>query len=258
MKKSAALLLILLAVATGSGAQERRQPVFTPGVPEFQARTAALVNSGSFQPFLELAGRFEDAEYQFRYRALTAGSYFRVHRNLKLGAFYRLQTGALHDDDWGMQAGTWGWADTRDRMEHLLILDASPRFLLDFLPGRNWVFMLKGRYELNSFDLQQTLLVQPGLTYFWMRNREPVLNISLNYGLYFPLNFGDTLIYEHAPYLELLYHLSPTVKLELTGTYRLRTWSTSEDFLSEFDGATYSARSGSFVLGFGAVFALAR
>lgn len=81
--------------------------------------------------------RWEDEPTQFRYRSLTAGSYYRLSKHIKVGAFYRLQMGALHDDDWVFIDPGWNWDDTRGRFEHLFILDFSPRFQLNFLPGRN-------------------------------------------------------------------------------------------------------------------------
>jgi hypothetical protein len=111
------------------------------------------------------------------YRALTAGGCNRLHRNLKAGAFYTLQRGAV---------------------------------------------------------------------------RNPLLNLSLNYGLYFPLNFGSTLIYEHAPYVTVLRHVGPPVKLELSGTCRSLTWSTSDDAAA--DGFDYQIADRRFVLGAGILF----
>ncbi len=251
MKRSLILAGVLAALAAGP-VFASHIPVFPQGLLELDGRLAAILTTRHFDPLLELQGRLEDANHQFRYRALTAGSYLRLHRNLKVGAFYRLQAGARHDDDWiAVSTGTgWAWRDTRSRLEQVLILDVSPRFLLDFLPGRNWVLMLKGRYQFNTFNLHHSILAQPTLTYFLMHEREPLLNFSLSYGLYFPLNFGSTLIYEHSPYAQLLYHLTRTVKLELTGAYRTVLWSTSRDVRVN-TGATYTLPQHTFVLGLG-------
>ena len=126
----------------------------------------------------------------------------------------------------------WEWRDTSDRLEQVLILDVSPRFLLPFLPGRDWVLQVKSRYLLNFWNLQHSLLLRPELTWFRIVDRRPVLNLSLAYGLYFPLNFGETLIYEHGPYLALLYHVSPAIQLELSASYPVRIWTTSPDVLT--------------------------
>jgi hypothetical protein len=66
------------------------------------------------------------------------------------------------------------------------------------------------------------------------------------------LNFGETFLYEHEPYLSVLYHLNRNVKLELTGAYRTVIWSTSDD--SWTNGDTYAVPNRSFVVGFGVLF----
>jgi hypothetical protein len=222
---------------------------------ELGSRTALLMDVGRFDPLVELEGRFEDGNLDFGYRSLTAGTYYRLLKNLKVGAFYRIQQGARHDDDWiEPSVGVWEWVDSRARTEQVLILDLTPRFLFDFMPGQNWVFAVKNRYLYNTFNGQQSILVRPGLTYFLMRSREPLLNLSFNYGFYIPVNFGDTFLYEHVPYLAALYHLNRNIKLELTAAYRTVIWSSSEDSLA--NGDTYTVPDRSLVVGFGVLFPL--
>jgi hypothetical protein len=245
----AAAVIVTAAVATPA----EHIPEPSDGFIELESRTSLLLDLGRFDALVELEGRFEDEDLEFRYRSLTAGTYIRLLKNLKAGAFYRVQQGARHDDDWiELSGGGWEWVDSRNRSEHVLILDVSPRFLLDFLPGANWVFAAKNRYQYNTFNGQHSLLVRPGLTYFILRSREPLLNLSLNYGLYIPLNFGETFLYEHGPYLSVLYHLNRNIKLELTGAYRTVIWSSSEDSLVNWD--TYAVANRTFVVGFGVLF----
>jgi hypothetical protein len=97
--------------------------------------------------------------------------------------------------------------------------------------------------------------VRPGLTYFLLIDREPLFNFSFNYYLYFSLNYGDTTIYQHWPQLSVLYHVSPLIKAELTGSYRTTTWSTSEEEL-EIDGERYTVDYRRFVIGLGLLFAI--
>lgn len=188
---------------------------------------------------LEYVGRFEDPEREFRYQGLTFGGYYRLLRNLKLGAFYRLQSNVRHDDDWIEEGTAWLWADATGRREHVGMIDATPRFLLDFLPGRDWVFSVKNRYEYNFTTSEQTLLVRPGLTWFWIRNREPVLNVSAQHATYFSLNFGSVPWYRHGPYLSALYHLSRNIKLSLAASRQWIYWSESDVFLDDFPTSTY-------------------
>jgi hypothetical protein len=195
----------------------------------------------------------QDASRELRYRALTLGGYWRLHRNLKLGAFYRLQFGVRHDDDWVALNPGWAWRDTRERAEHVLILDASPRFGLDFLPGRDWVFMFKARYLYNTFNAQQSVLLKPGLSWFLLIDRQPVLNLSLSYEVYLPLNFGGTLVYQHYPYLNALWHMNPNLMLELGGAWKSAAWSTSQDVKNSGQpGYTVDARS--LVISLGVLF----
>ena len=249
------MLLIAAAVIVVAAAVAPAEHIPEPsgGFIEFESRTSLMLDLGRLDPLIELDGRFEGENLEFRYRSLTAGAYFRLLKNLKAGAFYRVQQGARHDDDWiEPSMDEWEWVDSRNRTEQVLILDVSPRFLLDFLPGQNWLFTVKNRYEYNTFNRQHSLLVRPGLTYFLLRSREPLANFSLNYGLYVPLNFGETFLYEHGPYLAVLYHLNRNVKLELTTAYRTVIWSTSDDSWANWD--TYAVPNRSLVVGFGVLF----
>ena len=253
MMKTRFLLVTAILLSVSAAMAPAEHTPSSSGLVELRSRTALLMDLGRFDPLIEVEGRFEDADLEFRYRSLTAGTYFRVLKNLKAGAFYRIQQGARHDDDWiEPSVGVWEWVDSRARTEQVLILDLSPRFLFDFLPGRNWVFAVKNRYLYNTYNGQQSVLVRPGLTYFLMRSREPVLNLSFNYGFYIPVNFGDTFLYEHVPYLSALYHLNRNVKLELTAAYTTVIWSSSEDSLA--NGDTYTVPDRSLVVGLGVLF----
>ncbi|MGD0726569.1 MAG: hypothetical protein ABSB63_13505 [Spirochaetia bacterium] len=223
-----------LALVSAGAFAQAYVPVAPKGLVEFQGRTQVIANVGAWDLLLEGLGRTEYVDPTLQsFESLTLGGYYRLLKNFKIGAFYRLQAGAHHDDDWTHQVVTsgsaWDWNDTNTRLEHLLMLDASPRFLLDFLPGRNWVLMLKGRYIYNSFQNEMSILAQPTLTWFWVKDRVPILNVSLSYDAYFPLNFGATLIYESYPYLTVLWHATPDLGIELSGAYKTIAWSTSQD-----------------------------
>jgi hypothetical protein len=256
MKKIICIAVLGIIVSAYGDLHAEHIPTPGRGAMEFQSRTALLMHLENANPVLELQGWFQGSPYQFRYRSVTAGGYYRIHRNLKVGAFYRWQQGARHDDDWIDLNPGWAWVDSRSRSEHLFIADVSPRFQLRFLPGENWVLMLKARYRYNSFNSQHALILRPGLTYYLLLNREPLLNFSINYGLYFPLNFGSTLIYEHSPYINVLYHVSPTVKLELNGTFRSVVWSSSQDAVD--DAFSYEVTDRTFLVGLGVLFSYTR
>ena len=253
MKKLVALMFVVAC----SAASADHIPATLGGVVEFHGRVAVIGDIGDFDPMIELEVRVEDEDHELRYRSLTAGTYYRVLDNLKVGAFYRLQAGARHIDDWVDTSPGWEWLDARSRWENLLILDVSPRFLLEFLPGENWVFMVKNRYLWNTANGDQSLQIRPGLTWFWMRNREPVLNVGIAYEAYLALNFGEKLIYERWPYLNLLYHASPNLKLELTGAYRTTTWTESEDVVAAAESG-WEVDSKALVVGIGVLLMVSR
>jgi hypothetical protein len=223
-----------MVVATPVAAEH--VPPTPDGFAEFEAVSRLFLRAEDWDPMIELVGRFEGEDAEFRYRALTAGTYYRIHQNVKVGGFYRLQFGARHDDDWVLRDdGEWEWQDTTGRAEHVLLADVTPRFLLEFLPGENWVFGVKNRYAFNAFNSHQTLLVRPQLTYFWLKNRRPILNVTAAYGLYGALNFSDELLYRHSPYLDAIIHLGDVTKLNMGVARKTVHWATSEDVEEGWD-----------------------
>jgi hypothetical protein len=224
------------------------EPPVSGSNPDYELDLRVFLRHENWMPMAELKGRWEYGENQFYYRSLTLGTYYRVSNHVKVGGFYRRQAGARHDDDWVDLKPGWEWQDTRNRLENVLMLDVTPRFLLPFMPGRNWVFAFKTRYLFNTFNTHQTITLRPGLTYFLMPGREPLLNFTLNYELYLALNYSSTLLYEHWPYLDIMYHLSPTVKLSARVGYRVTTWSTSED-VAEVSDTPYEEKYRALVVG---------
>jgi hypothetical protein len=250
-------LFLLLAAAAVSPADHI--PVAPPGIVDIQARTQLVVSWDQIDFLAEALGKSVQVDTALRsYESLTLGGYYRVLPNLKLGAFYRLQAGALHDDDWVPHTPSppgWIWQDTTARLENVLMLDVSPRFQLGFLPGESWVLLLKGRYIYNTANGAQSVMARPELTWFWIQDRVPILNASLSYEMYFPLNFGSTLLYEAYPYLTLLWHATPDFALELGGAYATTIWSASRSELAQV-GERYSVPFSSWVISLGAVITL--
>src|SRR5271157_5916366 len=229
MKPRLFVIALLAVAAAGAGAQTHTPP-FSSGDVELQSRAQLVANIGSWNILAELLGRLQSLDSpQQPFESVTVGGYYRVIPNLKVGALYRVQAGALHDDDvianQATQQGAWN--DSTQRLESVLMLDVSPRFQLGFLPGANWVFMLKGRYLSNAWNGQMSVMARPELTWFWIQDRDPFMNISLSYEIYFPVNFGTTFIYQSYPYLTVLWHTSPELGIELAGAYKTTVWSTS-------------------------------
>jgi hypothetical protein len=246
-----------LALAAAAQAFADNVPVAPNGILELEGHTALVVQTGSFDFMADVTGRLEDAELSFQYRALTLGGYYRPLKNLKIGAFYRLEAGVRHDDDWVSNPTPlpWSWQDATGRFENVFMLDASPRFLLDFLPGKSWVFMLKGRYIYNTFENQQSIMVRPELTYFWLVDRQPLFDFQAAYEAYFPLNFGSTFIYESYPWLGVHYHLTPEVMFELAESYKSTVWSSSQQWLAE-GNSPYQVVYSRWLASFGVIWTL--
>jgi len=247
--------LICTAVLLFAAAEVRADHV-APTAPksrvmEYEANLRAFVKKGKIDYFGEIKGRWEDEDSEFRYRSFTLGPYYRVHKNVKIGAFYRFQLGARHDDDWVQPPSLWDWKDSRKRGEHVFILDATPRAQLSFLPGENWVLALKTRYLYNTFNKQSTLKLRPGLTYFWLKGLDPFMNFFLQYEVYLPLNYGESSIYETWLYAGTLYHATEHVKIGGFGALRNVVWGTSQEWKDKDDGTwgTYKVDYKSLTLG---------
>lgn len=217
---------------------------------DLEGRAAMMATAGKFNPYVELKGTFHGDDKEFRYSSITAGTYFRTVDWLKIGAFYKLQKGARHLEDWQFDAGppdTHWWNETSDRFEHLLYFDATPRFLLPRLPGKNWIAPLKFRYFYNFTNGDHSLLIRPGLTYVFMPDRKPLLNLTLNYNLYFALNRGDIPLYSHGPYLTVLGHINDWIKVEGKISYRYSVYFKE-------DSGSWTLNSKRFTVGFGVIF----
>lgn len=235
-------------------------PVFSDHIPtesdtamNIQGRVAVIGNVNNWNPYLEVSGRLHTSTLEIDYGHLLAGSYYRVHKNIKVGAFYMLQTGVRHDDDWVSLNPGWEWKDTARRLENSLILDITPRYLVPWI-NKNSVTSIKFRYMYNFFNDHQTLLIKPGVNYFHLINRKPVWSASLAYSFYIPLNFSESVLYEHGPYINFIYHLSKLIKLELKTSFHFITWTTGKDSLA--DGDSYSINENAFNLGIGIIFTL--
>ncbi|HEY9595601.1 MAG TPA: hypothetical protein VHE79_14070 [Spirochaetia bacterium] len=245
---------ILLLGAVPAFADSVPSPV--QGLLDIQGRTQLVVTVGPFDVLAELLGRFEGPDEGLGYRSVTLGGYWRPIPNLKVGAFYRLQAGARHDDDWVSDgSGDWLWQDATSRPESVLMLDASPRFQLAFLPGETWVLMLKARWLYNTFNGEQSLLAWPQLTWFWLSGGAPFLDVMASYEVYFPLSFGSTPVYESYPYVTVLWHVTPELGIELGGAYRTTIWSTSASERAVV-GTTYAVTESRWVVSAGVVLVL--
>ena len=238
----AILLLSGPAFASHHLPEESMPPIPVNGI-EASGFARLLLDFGDLDALASYSATYE-TDRSILGQSFMAGGYYRVHPNLKLGAFYELAFGQRHDDDWIEIGEAWLWRDTSGRLEHTFIADVTPRFLVPFLPGESWVFSLKNRYELTVYDQDETVtrntaLIRPGLTWFFVRDREPVINVSVQYATYLSLDFGSTWWYRHGPYASVIYHLTPFVLLDLQVGTQWIYWSDSAEFLADFPTSTY-------------------
>jgi len=236
------LLALLAPAAFGSPA-----PTAPRGrLPEYEASVRVMGRTGRLEPLLDLTERWE-FEGQRPARALTLGSYGKVHRNLKLGLFYRVQYGARHDDDWTNNgAGTWFWRQTANRPENVLVLDATPRTSL----GGHFTGALKVRFERNFFNGQNSLKLEPEISWFWLDGLVPRATVFLRHGTYIPLNFGTRSYYERWWYLAGLWHPSDSISAGPSIALRDTVWTASSDYQAATGGASYRVLYRALVWGF--------
>jgi len=232
--------------------------VFADHIPEtsglgikYQSRFSVIGNLNKWNPYLEALGNI-DSNLQPSYYHLLTGSYYRVHRNVKIGVFHLLQGGERHDDDWVALNPGWEWNNTINRIENNIIFDLTPRFIVPYVFNENAVGSLKMRYQYNFFNNHQTLLLKPGLSYFHMVARKPVWNTSLAYSFYIPLNFSESYLYEHGPYINFIYHINKLIKFEARTNLYFKTWTTGKDSLAL--GDSYSVNENGLSIGLGIIF----
>lgn len=216
---------------------------------DLEGRAAMMATAGKWNPYIEFKGVFDSTGARSPYTSLSAGTYFRAAPWLKVGAFYRLQGGARYVEDWIVALpDNHSWNDVSGRYESLLYLDATPRFLLPWMPGNNWVAPIKIRYFYNFRNNDQTILLRPGLTYVIMPERKPLVTLSLNYSLYFALNFNEVPLYAQGPYLTVLGHINDWFKLEGRVDYLVKSYKKTEF------GGPWTLRSRHLIIGLGVIF----
>lgn len=238
------ILIILSVVAMPLSSWE-----YTEFDLDLEGRIAMMATAGKWNPYVEVKGVFDSDGSKAPYSSLSAGTYFRAAPWLKVGAFYRLQIGARYVDDWTVALpDNHSWNDVSGRTENLIYLDATPRFLLPWLPGRNWVLPVKIRYFYNFRNSDQTMLLRPGLTYVIMPNRKPLVTLSFNYSLYFALNHNEVPLYAQGPYLTVLGHINDWFKIEGRVDYLMKTYQKNEF------GGTWILHSQQLIIGLGVIF----
>jgi hypothetical protein len=238
----------------GGGGGAAPQPVVPGGrIAEYENNARFAMKLGSFEPVADFSLRWKE-ETGAPFRWFSAGGYWRAHKNLKIGALYRVQSGARHNDDWvESPTGGWGWRDTSRRSEHLWIVDVSPRILLDFIPGgEDWMLSSKIQYQRNTYFREQTLRLIPEISWIWMDGLDPRATFALRNEFNFGLNFGEHSLYERWTYLIALWHPVPAAAIGPSIGLRDMTWSTSDDY--KRSGLRYHVLHRAWTLGLDAAF----
>ena len=235
MIKIIARRVLLFALLAPSAFAAPAPPVSKGRLAEYETSARVIGRAGRLEPLLDLTGRWQFAG-QRPYRALTLGTYGRLHPNLKLGLFYRVQHGARHDDDWiNDGAGNWFWRPTTNRPENVIVVDATPRMSL----SGNFTGTLKIRYEHNFFNGQRSLKLEPEVAWFWLDGLSPKATIFIKHGTYIPLNFGTRSYYERWWYLAGLWHPTKDVSMGPSIALRDVVWTTSSDYRAASGGGSY-------------------
>lgn len=218
---------------------------------EFNLR--AFYKIASFNTMAEV--KYRSNEKRTDETFYTFGGRFRLFQNLKVGAFYQLAKGARHDEDWVLQNNRWTWRNTEQRQEDNIIVEITPKFLLDFLPGERWVFNFRVSGKQNLFNDNKTLLTRPGLSFYWFKNGSPYMNFYLQHEIYFPLNYGRDTIYQRWTYLGMMYHFNKTVKVSPFLSFGFEKWSHTDDF-QQRTGQTYNIKENFNNIGVSLIFIL--
>ena len=184
-----------------------------------------------------------------QYKSFLLGSYYRFHENIRAGLFFKRQYGFRHNADWIVDSVVdWRWRNTNDRAEDLVIFDLSPRVLLPFLPGDGWTFDFKTRYEYNFFNKDQYLRLVPTVTYYWIHNDSPFINVYVQAEQAFPVNFKSEGPTEKWLYLGLLYSFDSQWQVGLSTSKKEMSWKSTDEFV-QLTGASYNNKNSSTAMG---------
>ena len=212
-------------------------PAPIPGGTQIGGSLRAFVDRDSLSYFAEAAAVNETGGRELKDYSL--GVYYHVSPAFKFGTVFSRDFGLRHNEDWTPTNGIWSWNDSNGRGETLVALDATAKAVVDFLPGEDWVAEFKTRYIYNSFNDNRTLMLRPGLTYFYLREGSLAASFFIRFEYDFPLNYGAEAVNEKWIYLGALYHLCENVDLGPTITEGWQTWNRPAAYAIK-GGAPYS------------------
>ncbi|MBL8993911.1 MAG: hypothetical protein JNM63_11260 [Spirochaetia bacterium] len=233
-----------------------------------------------FQPMIELEGNLQPdpnnySNAKIGEHHLKLGTYFQIHKNLSVGAFYKLDRGLIHNEDWWLKSpglsdglpSSWEWKDSVNRNEHSLILDITPRFKFD-IPDAKVFAEVKAQYEKHFSYSNDSVKIRPGVS--WLvenADGEPVVTLYLQNEFYLQMpraiNFNqaprnetnEVLPYENWLYLGAQFHISDNLSLGLSLAWRNVIWREGINWLSVWSTPSdlYTTRYNSIVIGVNAI-----
>ncbi len=220
-------------------------PTPPPAIPQgLQAGAIARVFAAServtWMGEYAAAGQPEDR----RPKEYTLGWYYAFTPNWKVGGFVRQAHGQRHDEDWHSENGVWSWNHTNSRGETFLIGDVTGKIRI----AGSWVGEFKTRYLYNGFNDHRTLMVRPGVSYFWENEGRLVANIFAQLELDFPLNHGTRLITDKWLYFGSLFHINSTLDVGPFAALAWQTWGRPQAYADK-GGAPFTVSGRSTTLG---------
>ena len=183
------------------------------------------------------------------FKSFTLGLKHRPFSNLKTGFYYSRRYGLRHDEDWIKENNEWVWRKTDSRGEDFILIDIAPRFVIDILPGENWVAELRLRTLYNFFNSDITEKIRPGLTYHWFRKGAPFMSFYTHYEWYLPLNYGKENIYERWAYLGFMYYINTNFQIGSYFAHRKVTWRESNAAKNSPNNTFYKFNERSKIIG---------
>ncbi len=182
------------------------------------------------------------------YNQALLGSYYRLTKRFRMGAFVQVEQGLRWDKDW-VKGAKWGWQDINSRWDYSSVLDAT---YTDQFAG-NFLWEMKTRlYYYHSREALQ-LRLRPGLRYFILKFGRPQWQFFTEVEAYMPLNYGENWIYEYWLYAGSLYQVTPKFSLGPVISFRERWFHAYDDFQKK-SGQSFKTNFESTYLGLNALY----
>lgn len=159
------------------------------------------------------------------YNQLMMGSYYRLTKRFRMGAFIQAEQGLRWDQDWQRKNGVWQWQNMNSRWDFSSVLDAT--YSDHVTKSSTWEMKSRLFYYHSRDSLQ--LRLRPGYRYFILKHGLPVWQIFTELEAYIPVNYGTRSLYEYWLYLGALYQFNSKFGLGPVISFRERWFHEYED-----------------------------